>query len=83
MPTLRTIVLDYVRSLKFGLGLLLHESLMPVLRYIYLDLVRVGLRDHLVGYTHGLSDDLSAFSTDLMYYLGKSNPEKFSEFIYL
>ena len=71
MKTLQAIVLDYVRSLKYGLGLLLHESLMPVLNYIYRDLVRQGLRDHLLGFSHGLSEEISSFSTDLMYYLGK------------
>ena len=69
--TLRTIVLDYVKSIKYGIGLLLSESLMPVLQFIYRDLTRTGLRDHLLGYTHGMSEDMSTFSTHLMYYLGK------------
>ena len=69
--TLRNIVLDYVKSVKYGIGLLLSESLMPVLQFIYRDLTRTGLRDHLLGYTHGLSEDMSTFSTHLMYYLGK------------
>ena len=69
--TLRNIVLDYVKSVKYGIGLLLSESLMPVLQYIYRDLTRTGLRDHLLGYTHGLSEDMSTFSTHLMYYLGE------------
>ena len=69
--TLQSIVLDYVKSQKYGLGLLLYESLMPVLQFLYRDLVRTGLRDHLLGYSHGLSEELSTFSTHLMYYLGE------------
>ena len=70
VKTLQSLVLDYVKSLKYGLGMLLSESLMPLLQYVYRDLVRTGLRDHLLGYTHGLSEEMSSFSTHLMYYLG-------------
>ena len=70
VSTLKDLVLGYVRGTKYGLGLLLYESLMPVLHYLYRDMIRVGLRDHLLGYSHGLSEDISSFSTDLMYYLG-------------
>ena len=44
---------------------------MPVLSYIYRDLVRLGLRDHLKGVVNGLSEEITSFSTHLMYYLGK------------
>ena len=68
---MKSIVLDYIREQKYGLGLLLHESLMPVLVYIYRDMIRLGLRDHLMGTINGLSEEISSFSTHLMYYLGE------------
>ena len=64
-PTLRGIVLDYVRSLRCEYALLLQESLFPVLQYLYLDLVRSGVRDHLTEHGYGLSEELSRFSSEL------------------
>lgn len=79
MKTLRSLILNYARSVKYGLGLLLHGSLLPALEYVYRDLVREGLRDHLLGYSHGLSEDITSFSTDLMYYLGKFSKNIFTK----
>ena len=70
--TLRDIVLSYVRSLRVECGLLLHDALFPVLQFIYSDLVRTGFRDHLIGVSFGVSEELSSFSTHLMHYLGMS-----------
>ena len=65
-------MVDYVRSLRCEHALLLQESLFPVLQYLYLDLVRSGLRDHLKEVGYGLSEDMSRFSTELCHTLGKS-----------
>ena len=68
--TLRGIVLEYVRSLRCEYALLLHENLLPVLQYLYLDLVRSGLRDHLKDHGFGLSEEISRFSSELLHTLG-------------
>lgn len=67
---MRSIVLDYIRSLKCEIALLLQESLFPVLQYLYLDLVRAGVRDHLKDVGFGLSEDISRFSSELGVSLG-------------
>ena len=72
-PTLRGILLDYLRSLRSDYALLLQESLTPVLQYLYLDLVRTGVRDHLKGHGFGLSEEISRFSSEICYSLGMCN----------
>ena len=69
--TLQELILSYVRSLKIEIGLLLHEPLFPVLEYVYSDLIRCGTRDHLLGKSFGISEEMSSFSSQLMYHLGK------------
>ena len=68
--TLRTILLDYVRSLKCDLAVILTESIFPVLHFLYLDLVRTGLRDHLRSHSFGVSEEMQRFSGELMITLG-------------
>ena len=63
--------MDYIRSLRCEHALLLQESLFPVLQFLYLDLVRCGLRDHLKEVGFGLSEDMSRFSTELCQTLGE------------
>ena len=69
--TLRSILLSYIQSLKTELACLLHESLFPVLHYLYLDLVRTGTRDHLMSRGFGISEELSQFSLELRISLGR------------
>ena len=69
--TLRGIVMDYLRSLSCDHGVLLQESLFPVLHYLYLDLVRGSVRDHLKGVGFGPSEELLKFSAELRLGLGK------------
>ena len=61
----------YVRSLVFEHGVLLWESLFPVLHYLYLDLVRGSLKDHLKGLGYGPSEELLQFSAELRLNLGE------------
>ena len=68
--TLRTLLLDYARSLKCEIGLLLHDSLFHLLHFVYLDLVRCGTRDHLKSLGFGLSSELSQFSAEINLCLG-------------
>ena len=72
VPTLRDVVLSYVRSLKCEIAALLHESLFPVIHYLLQQLCRLGLRDHLIGESFGLNEDLSGFAAQLFTGLGKS-----------
>ena len=53
------------------MGVLLQEKLFPVLKYLYLDLVRAGVRDHLKEHGFGLSEEISRFSSELLQGLGK------------
>ena len=64
-------MLDYVRFLNCEIGVLLQEKLFPVLKYLYLDLVRAGVRDHLKDHGFGLSEETSRFSSELLQSLGK------------
>ena len=70
--TLKNILLAYLRSLRTELGALLYESTYSILEYVYQDLIRMGVRDHLVGYSFGISEELNSFSSQLMYCLGTS-----------
>ena len=70
VPTLRDVVLSYIRSLKCEIAVLLHESLFPVIHYLMQELCRLGLRDHLVGESFGLSEDLSGLAAQLFTGLG-------------
>lgn len=64
-------MLDYLRSIRCDYALLLHENLFPVLHYLYLDLIRAGLRDHLKDQGFGLSEEISRFSSELLHTLGE------------
>ena len=63
-------MLEYVRSLRCEIGILLHENLFSILHYIYLDLVRCGTRDHLKSLGFGVSTELSKFSAEVRLCLG-------------
>ena len=69
--TLRDIVISFVKSLRCDIGVILFENLFPVIHYLLQELVRLGLRDHLLGIGFGLSEELSTFTTQLITSLGE------------
>ena len=68
---MKSIFLNFVLSTRSDLGPVLFESLLPIIQYLYQDLVRVSLRDHLVGVSFGVSGELSGFSSTLMSFMGE------------
>ena len=61
-----------MKSLRVNVGAILHEPIFPIIQFIYQDLLRTGVRDHLLGRSYGLTDESSAFTSQLLLTLGMS-----------